>query len=124
MKGPNLHLLKQVCEATRTPVIASGGVSRLEDLHKLADGSMVVRSRIDLRKLSSALKIAWDPEIEATTAGGLVTNELERIPRVGDAVVWQGHRIEVLRADERRATLLRIEKLQPGTANDGASTRH
>ena len=94
----------------------------IRDLHELSDGSMVVRSRIDLRKLSNALKIAWDPDIEATTAGGLVTNELERIPRVGDTVLWQGHRIEVLRADERRATLLRIEKLPAGTAESTVST--
>ncbi|MDP1876171.1 MAG: bifunctional 1-(5-phosphoribosyl)-5-((5-phosphoribosylamino)methylideneamino)imidazole-4-carboxamide isomerase/phosphoribosylanthranilate isomerase PriA [Actinomycetota bacterium] len=37
MHGPNFHLLKQVCESTDRPVIASGGISRLEDLHKLAD---------------------------------------------------------------------------------------
>jgi putative hemolysin len=95
----------------------------IRDLHKLSDGSIVVRSRIDLRKLSNALKIAWDPDIEASTAGGLVTNELERIPKVGDTIVWQGHRIEVLRADERRATLLRIEKLPSGAAESEISTK-
>lgn len=36
MHGPNFHLLKQVCESTDRPVIASGGIARLEDLHKLA----------------------------------------------------------------------------------------
>ena len=37
MHGPNFHLLKQVCESTDRPVIASGGIAQLEDLHKLAD---------------------------------------------------------------------------------------
>ena len=37
MRGPNFHLLKQVTEATRSRVIASGGIHRLEDLHKLAE---------------------------------------------------------------------------------------
>lgn len=37
MHGPNIHLLKKVCEHTDRPVIASGGISRLEDLHRLAD---------------------------------------------------------------------------------------
>lgn len=36
MKGPNVHLLRQVCDATDRPVIASGGIARLEDLHALA----------------------------------------------------------------------------------------
>jgi 1-(5-phosphoribosyl)-5-[(5-phosphoribosylamino)methylideneamino] imidazole-4-carboxamide isomerase/N-(5'phosphoribosyl)anthranilate isomerase len=35
LQGPNLTLLKEVCAATNKPVIASGGVSRLEDLYAL-----------------------------------------------------------------------------------------
>ena len=38
LTGPNLELLKEVCAATTKPVIASGGVAKLEDLielHKL-----------------------------------------------------------------------------------------
>ena len=37
MTGPNLGLLRQVCAATDQPVIASGGVSNLDDLRALAD---------------------------------------------------------------------------------------
>ncbi|MBB2941585.1 phosphoribosylanthranilate isomerase [Actinoplanes lutulentus] len=36
MRGPNLDLLREVCAATDKPVIASGGVSTLEDLRALA----------------------------------------------------------------------------------------
>ncbi|MEU4691238.1 bifunctional 1-(5-phosphoribosyl)-5-((5-phosphoribosylamino)methylideneamino)imidazole-4-carboxamide isomerase/phosphoribosylanthranilate isomerase PriA [Actinoplanes sp. NPDC023714] len=36
LKGPNLDLLREVCAATDKPVIASGGVSSLEDLRALA----------------------------------------------------------------------------------------
>jgi phosphoribosylanthranilate isomerase len=32
LQGPNLELLAAVCERTDRPVIASGGVSSLEDL--------------------------------------------------------------------------------------------
>ncbi len=37
LKGPNVDLLRRVCATTDRPVIASGGVSRLEDLHELAE---------------------------------------------------------------------------------------
>lgn len=37
MHGPNFHLLKEVLAATRTPVIASGGIAHLDHLHKLAE---------------------------------------------------------------------------------------
>ncbi|MEU5870169.1 bifunctional 1-(5-phosphoribosyl)-5-((5-phosphoribosylamino)methylideneamino)imidazole-4-carboxamide isomerase/phosphoribosylanthranilate isomerase PriA [Glycomyces sp. NPDC047369] len=36
LSGPNLDLLRSVCEATDKPVIASGGVSSLDDLRALA----------------------------------------------------------------------------------------
>ncbi|MGX6604894.1 bifunctional 1-(5-phosphoribosyl)-5-((5-phosphoribosylamino)methylideneamino)imidazole-4-carboxamide isomerase/phosphoribosylanthranilate isomerase PriA [Micromonosporaceae bacterium Da 78-11] len=36
MRGPNLDLLREVCAATDRPVIASGGVSKLDDLRALA----------------------------------------------------------------------------------------
>jgi phosphoribosylanthranilate isomerase len=36
LKGPNLDLLTRVCAATDRPVIASGGVSSLDDLRALA----------------------------------------------------------------------------------------
>lgn len=37
LRGPNLSLLRHVCERTSRPVIASGGVARLDDLHELAE---------------------------------------------------------------------------------------
>ncbi len=37
MHGPNLDLLREVCDRTDRPVVASGGVARLEDLHRLAE---------------------------------------------------------------------------------------
>jgi len=36
LRGPNLELLQHVCERTKAPVVASGGVSSLADLRALA----------------------------------------------------------------------------------------
>lgn len=36
LKGPNLDLLREVCARTRKPVVASGGVSSLDDLRAIA----------------------------------------------------------------------------------------
>jgi phosphoribosylformimino-5-aminoimidazole carboxamide ribotide isomerase/phosphoribosylanthranilate isomerase len=36
LKGPNLDLLREVCAATKKPVIASGGISSLDDIRALA----------------------------------------------------------------------------------------
>lgn len=36
LKGPNLELLKEVCAVTKQPVVASGGISSLDDIAALA----------------------------------------------------------------------------------------
>jgi 1-(5-phosphoribosyl)-5-[(5-phosphoribosylamino)methylideneamino] imidazole-4-carboxamide isomerase/N-(5'phosphoribosyl)anthranilate isomerase len=36
LKGPNLELLKEVCAVARKPVVASGGISSLDDIAALA----------------------------------------------------------------------------------------
>ena len=44
--------------------------------------------------------------------GGLVTETLERIPLAGDSIEWQGYEIRVVRADRKRANVLRITRME------------
>ena len=37
LRGPNIDLLRQMCERTDKPVVASGGISSLEDLRALRE---------------------------------------------------------------------------------------
>jgi len=78
------------------------------EFHELTDDTLLVRASVDLRKLCAKLDVAWEPESETSTIGGLVTEMLDRIPVAGDKVQWNEYEIEVLRADTRRAKLLRI----------------
>lgn len=61
LTGPNLELLKEVCAATDKPVVASGGVSKLEDLialHELTSigvegaivGKAIYSGNLDLKE--------------------------------------------------------------------------
>ena len=52
LKGPNLELLKEVCAVTRKPVIASGGISSLEDIAAL---STLTRSGVEGAIIGKAL---------------------------------------------------------------------
>lgn len=101
--------LEDVLEELVGEIFDESDTSRAE-FHETADGALIVRGRVDLRKLSARLEVVWDPSIEASTVGGLLMEQLERIPVVGDSIVWNGYVIEVLRADDRRAKLLRIRK--------------
>lgn len=37
LQGPNLELLKEVCAATKKPIVASGGISSLSDIKSLSE---------------------------------------------------------------------------------------
>ncbi|MBT8143550.1 MAG: hemolysin family protein [Gammaproteobacteria bacterium] len=82
--------------------------SPVRDFEETDDGKLIVRAAVDLRKLSSRLGLHWEADTEVSSIGGLVSEELERVPMVGDTISWNGFRIEVLRADRRRARLLSI----------------
>ena len=88
-----------------------------DDMRRRPDGSLNVRATVDLRRLSQALDIPWEPETDAASVAGLVSERLERIPVVGDAIDWNGHRIEVLQADRRRARRLSVRRI-PGSDPD------
>jgi CBS domain containing-hemolysin-like protein len=103
--------LEDVLEEIVGDIFDESDTSRAE-FHETADGSLILRARVDLRKLSSRLEVPWDPDVEASTVGGLLAEQLENIPAVGDKIRWNGYSIEVLRADSRRAKLLRIRKEQ------------
>jgi len=79
-----------------------------DEFHENPDGSLIVHARVDLRKLCARLEVGWDPETQASTIGGLVTEILERIPVAGDEVEWKKYCVEVLRADKTHARLLRV----------------
>jgi len=68
LAGPNLDLLREVCDATEQPVIASGGVASLDDLRALSglssmgvEGAIVGAALYDGRfTLSEAINIVND----------------------------------------------------------------
>ena len=70
LRGPNLDLLKRVCEATDKPVVASGGISDLDDIRALTglvgagvEGAIVGKALYAGNfTLQEALSIAGRPE--------------------------------------------------------------
>ncbi|RMF96860.1 MAG: HlyC/CorC family transporter [Gammaproteobacteria bacterium] len=83
-----------------------------DDFVEEPDGSLRVRGTVDLRRLAARLDIPWKPQADVTSVGGLITETLERIPKVGDAIDWHGYRLSVLRADRRRVRLVRVSRAE------------
>ena len=83
-----------------------------DDFEEHPDGSLRVRATVDLRQLAARLDVPWEPEGDVTSIGGLITETLERIPRAGDAIEWNGYRLTVSRADRRRVRQVRVTRLE------------
>jgi 1-(5-phosphoribosyl)-5-[(5-phosphoribosylamino)methylideneamino] imidazole-4-carboxamide isomerase/N-(5'phosphoribosyl)anthranilate isomerase len=76
LRGPNLDLLQQVCAATDKPVVASGGISGLDDIRALAalvdrgvEGAIVGKALYaGAFTLPEALDVAGRPDGSADSA--------------------------------------------------------
>lgn len=69
MTGPNIDLLKEMCQRTQKPVVASGGISVLEDLRRLrelvpmgVEGAIIGKALYDgAFTIGEALEVAGRP---------------------------------------------------------------
>lgn len=93
----------------------------VQEMWPQADGSLEIAASIEIRKVAEHLGFEWISDGDVTTAGGLLTELLERIPVKGDAIEWNGYRLEVLSATPKRAERIRIRPIatQSGTAPEG-----
>lgn len=75
-----------------------------------SEDSHLMSGRTPISEVNDILYVQFPVE-EAHTIGGLITSRLRHIPRQGDSVLEQGHRITVLDADERSVLKVRVERL-------------
>jgi CBS domain containing-hemolysin-like protein len=73
------------------------------------DGSLVCRGWAETRRVFELLGIAED--VETASLGGFVASLLERVPRVGDRVLFAGHEFRVMQASARRAERIEIRPI-------------
>jgi CBS domain containing-hemolysin-like protein len=85
---------------------------------ELADGCWEVAGEADLRQLEDVLHVDWllDEGGGATSLGGYLFNQWDRLPEVGDALVRHDLRFVILAAGSRRIVRVRIERMEEVTA--------
>jgi CBS domain containing-hemolysin-like protein len=82
-----------------------------EELRVLEDGSYEALATVEIRRMTEALGVESDPNVEAVSIGGLLAELLEEVPKEGDSVVWNGLRLEVVKANERRVEIVRVIRI-------------
>jgi putative hemolysin len=91
----------------------------VEPIFEEADGSFVFSGRTHVRELADRLKI--DVEGEGyETVGGYLLAHVGRVPHVGETFDIDGLSVEVLEAERRRITRVRVRRLeeQPAVAEE------
>ena len=79
------------------------------------DGRHRVRALTEVSDFNQHFSAAL-PEDGADTIGGLVVNQLGRVPKRGEVVAIAGFKFQVLRADSRQVHILRVERVEPAAA--------
>ena len=102
--------LEDVLEEVVGEIIDEGD-KHTEEMWLRAGGSLEVLSTVEMRKVGDHFGFEWESELDASTAGGLVTELLGRIPVDGDTVDWQGYRFNVLSASEKKAERILIRAI-------------
>jgi CBS domain containing-hemolysin-like protein len=82
------------------------------DVTEDGHGGFIVSGSFDLARVADVLNFRPDEDIESTTIGGLVTEWLGHVPKVGEAIERDGIRVEVLASDEMRVERVRLSKRQ------------
>ena len=83
----------------------------LRHIWRQPDGSLRVSGDAELRHICKLFDIDWDGSAGASRVNGLLTEQLETIPRRGDEVTWQNCEFRVLSATPRRAEFVRVRKI-------------
>jgi putative hemolysin len=87
------------------------------DVQKESEGSFVVAGSLDVDRLRELLGFRPAEDTESTTIGGLVTEWLGHVPRVGEMVERTGIRIEVLAGDDLKVEQVRVSKVESATVS-------
>ena len=82
------------------------------------NGSFVFSGKVDVDDVADRLKVEIQRE-GFETVGGYLLSHLGRVPAVGETFELDGLNVEVLDAERRRVTKVRIRRLQP-VAESGA----
>ena len=79
----------------------------IQGLTREPDGSIIVDGEVTIRDLNRAMN--WDlPDDEAVTVAGLLIHEAQKIPEVGQAFTFHGHRFRVVERKGNQVTVLQI----------------
>jgi putative hemolysin len=82
------------------------------DVMRESDGSLVLRGSMAIGDVEELLGARFGEKSgeTVTTIAGLLSHVLGKVPAPGDAIDLEGHRFEVLEANQRKVLRVRVRK--------------
>jgi putative hemolysin len=80
-------------------------------VRKLRDGSYIVDASVSIHDLADQHHLVFPESSEYETLAGFVSTQLQRMPRGGEIVNYEGWRLTVVDMDGRRIARVKIEPL-------------
>lgn len=92
--------------------------SETADIRKISDTLYELDSRTGLEEVEEALGISYTAyKEEIDTVGGLIYNNLERVPRIGEEILIDGIRYKITKKEGNKILSLKVE-IPPQTKED------
>ena len=79
-------------------------------VERLSDGSMVIQGSALLKDLRSDYGLPFEESPDYRTLAGFVLVKLKRIPRGGERVEHNGHRLTIVDMEGQRIVKIRLEE--------------
>jgi CBS domain containing-hemolysin-like protein len=88
------------------------GANPAPDVMREPDGSLILRGSMGIGDVEELLSVQFGEKSDeaVTTIAGLLSHVLGKVPAPGDAIDLEGHRFEVLEANQRKVLRLRVRK--------------
>ena len=93
------------------------GANPAPDVMREPDGSLILRGSMGIGDVEELLGVQFGEKSDeaVTTVAGLLSHVLGKVPAPGDAIDLEGHRFEVLEANQRKVLRLRVRKRAAAT---------
>jgi len=93
------------------------GANPAPDVMREPDGSLILRGSMGIGDVEELLGVQFGEKSDeaVTTVAGLLSHVLGKVPAPGDSIDLEGHRFEVLEANQRKVLRLRVRKRAAAT---------
>ena len=93
--------------------------SEEEQIKKIADNTYIIKGDENFEEMLEELDVkSPDEETEATTVGGFVSEQLDRMPAPGDKLTVDGMEMEVIKATDKKVDEIKVTVLPSQDEDD------